>query len=97
MKKTIKVLNWKECVSLGAVVTMRHNLIADCMNNNFECEDGTQVVTRSRYCDGKVDCDDGSDEPQECSKFTHDSIATSLAMGIDDQPPVFPGNQYLSG
>lgn len=34
--------------------------------NKFECKN-RQCIDRNKYCDGEVDCDDGSDERFECN------------------------------
>lgn len=44
-------------------------MIADCLNNtNFICKENNQIIPRSQYCDGRVDCTDASDEPLTCGK-----------------------------
>ena len=37
-----------------------------CNKNYFRCVDGRKCVSRKRLCDGRMDCEDGSDERQ-CS------------------------------
>lgn len=32
----------------------------------YACRTGKQCIQRDKYCDGKVDCLDGSDELPEC-------------------------------
>lgn len=36
-----------------------------CENNNFQCTNGKCILS-NWYCDSRIDCDDGSDEPEGC-------------------------------
>lgn len=43
-------------------------LAAGCVTGEFTCESGECIVI-DQYCDGDLDCTDGSDEPSGCSKL----------------------------
>ena len=36
---------------------------------SFVCRDQRQVIDRVLYCNGRVDCEDASDEPAHCGEF----------------------------
>ena len=39
-----------------------------CRDSEFPCKGSNKVcVPLDKYCDGKSDCQDGSDEPKHCS------------------------------
>ena len=56
------------CLRLASYPSPVERVFADCSGANFVCHDQSQVVSRLKYCDGKVDCSDGSDEPLTCGK-----------------------------
>ena len=41
-------------------------VIAECREEQFECTPGT-CIPGVQWCDGTVDCPDGTDEPANCS------------------------------
>ena len=38
----------------------------DCSDTEFACLDGSKCVSETWFCDGSLDCLDGSDEPESC-------------------------------
>ncbi|CDW53518.1 Low-density lipoprotein receptor-related protein [Trichuris trichiura] len=40
--------------------------LQSCFQYQFRCKDGSQCIRLSWKCDGSVDCQDGSDEPEDC-------------------------------
>lgn len=40
-------------------------VLVKCEGNHFQCTNGL-CIPSNWYCDSRIDCDDGSDEPESC-------------------------------
>jgi Low-density lipoprotein receptor domain class A len=49
----------------------------ECKPSEFQCRNGT-CISSSKYCDGKYDCIDKSDEPVPCSGENFFNIPSSF-------------------
>ena len=43
-------------------------LLTDCGDDKFRCAETGVCVDLEYFCDGRVDCPDGEDEADECSR-----------------------------
>lgn len=55
-----------------------------CTRSSVPCRDGQECVSREYLCDGKRDCEDGSDE-ENCSYFCNKPGVLSPILGLLSQ------------
>ncbi|XP_071481912.1 uncharacterized protein [Diadema antillarum] len=65
----------------------------NCTLFDYLCLDGTQCIPYSQYCDGLIDCNDGSDEPSFCS-LAPCNYTTEYAC--DDQTQCYPHYKFVT-
>ena len=44
-------------------------MLTDCTDSQFECYNNSRCYPNSRWCNGRVDCPDGSDELPGCGEY----------------------------
>ncbi|CAI2303826.1 unnamed protein product [Caenorhabditis sp. 36 PRJEB53466] len=70
-----------------------------CEYNEYQCAKTPQCVALYKFCDGKMDCADGSDEHAMCSVSDTkkaDECEYGAAMTIDGIKCYCPNNKYLN-
>ncbi|KAF1770403.1 hypothetical protein GCK72_002221 [Caenorhabditis remanei] len=70
-----------------------------CEQNEYACLKSAQCVPLFKFCDGKLDCSDGSDEHAMChveDPTTADKCEYGAAMTMDGIKCYCPGNKILN-
>lgn len=49
-----------------------------CEGNQFQCQTDGECIPQSWVCDDEEDCEDGSDEHQQCRKCLSSSVIPAL-------------------
>ncbi|ODM91869.1 Low-density lipoprotein receptor-related protein 1 [Orchesella cincta] len=69
-------------VILGLCAVLGFSYSQECAGNEFLCEDGKFCIPNSWVCDGDPDCDDESDENQNCATTVPTGPTTSPCPGF---------------
>ncbi|XP_041826726.1 low-density lipoprotein receptor-related protein 2-like isoform X3 [Melanotaenia boesemani] len=71
--------------------------LPSCPTGEESCFDGSQCITSTKFCDGRADCPDKSDE-QDCRNSNSASPRTKVSDGRSPQSPSspYPKNQKNS-
>lgn len=55
-------------ITLVLVATTTNSMVTDaCKISEFACRGGSLCLPLDKYCDGRDDCGDASDEPKMCT------------------------------
>lgn len=57
----------QKVLSLLFILVSATILVQCCNVSEFACRIPTKCLPLDKYCDGKDDCGDGSDEPKSCT------------------------------
>lgn len=61
--------------------------ILGCGQDQFQCRTG-DCIRNDQRCDGRIDCEDGSDEPSECGNYIRDDGVMINLRFIGDSSPI---------
>uniref|UniRef100_A0A1A9VD53 CUB domain-containing protein n=1 Tax=Glossina austeni TaxID=7395 RepID=A0A1A9VD53_GLOAU len=65
---TTKTSSWVCCCFWLLLMHQTITIVITCRVSEFPCKGSTTIcVPLDKYCDGKADCEDGSDEPRHCT------------------------------
>lgn len=59
---------WILCCCWLIFVQLTITIVIACRVSEYPCKGSTSIcIPLDKYCDGKADCEDGSDEPRHCT------------------------------
>lgn len=72
---TTKTSSWVCCCFWLLLMHQTITIVITCRVSEFPCKGSTTIcVPLDKYCDGKADCEDGSDEPRHCTGMYYQNL-----------------------